>query len=546
MRFNVSIFSGFALLTLTVYFGVSIVSAQDSENRSENASSENIGNLDSIAKGELLANQHCIACHQFTPPEILTKRSWNFLLTYMGLRLGIDDDSYLGELSAIENEVMDTRRRILEDEGLIPNEPSLSKDEWRELRQYYMDTAPTEAFPQTNKPTMAGTASLFKVKEHAYHHKGALSTLVQIDSKNQQVLVGDSLNQRFTVLDRNLDQIEFYPTRNSFWVDAITTSRGVYLLSVGDISGSMVKQKLGKIAYGRRAADAYNTEGFVLKNLYRPADMEMADIDNDGAYEMLVCSFGDEGGDFSIYEWDTSIRGFSEKPKITLFNNTGPIQCATHDLNSDGLLDIALLVSDVNEQLILYVNNGDGSFESKTIIEKHPAWGYISMQLADVNGDGRMDIVTGNGDNIDSDPYNTPKPYHGIYVYLNEDSLNFSEAYFYPMYGAYQVEAHDFDLDGDIDIAANAFYPNFNDTPMENFVYLEQVSPMEFAPRNLPATQNGRWISMDAGDLDGDGDYDIVLGGGYTPIGMMDGHSELFKELLESGSPLLYLENQTK
>lgn len=500
----------------------------------------------STLTGEELSRIHCASCHLYTEPDLLPKKSWNFLLTYMGLRLGIDDDSYLGELSPIEKQVLDTRRSNLKDEGLIPSEPALSELAWKNLRQFYMDTAPEKALPQTNKSPITDTASLFKKKEHSYQHKGALSTLVQIDSDNKQVLIGDSLHQRFNLLDENLNLVESYPTRKNFWVDAITTSKGIFLLSVGDISGSMVNQKLGRIAYGRRAGYAYVTEKFVLTNLYRPADIELADIDHDGAFELLVCSFGDEGGDFSIYEWDPSNRVFSDRPQTTLYNDTGPIQCATHDFNNDGLLDIALLVSDVREQLILYLNNGDGTFDSKPIIQAHPAWGYISLQLADVNGDGKMDIITGNGDNVDSDPYNTPKRFHGIRVYLNDDDLKFSEAYFYPMFGAFQVEAHDYDLDGDIDIAANAFYPNYNDNAPENFVYLEQVSPMIFEPKSVPSTENGRWVSMDAGDLDGDGDIDIVLGGGYTPIGMGETQSENAKKLLESGPPLLYLENLTR
>jgi hypothetical protein len=44
--------------------------------------------------------------------------------------------------------------------------------------------------------------------------------------------------------------------------------------------------------------------------------------------------------------------------------------------------------------------------------------------------------MTVNGDNVDSDPYNTLRNYHGVRVFLNEGGLRFRQAYFYPMYGA--------------------------------------------------------------------------------------------------------------
>ena len=76
----------------------------------------------------------------------------------------------------------------------------------------------------------------------------------------------------------------------------------------------------------------------------------------------------------------------------------------------------------------------------------------------------------------------------------------------------HKAVARDFDQDGDLDIAAISFFPDYEKSPEESFVYLENRGGLNFEPRTFPGSARGRWITMDAGDLDGDGDLDIVLG----------------------------------
>jgi len=492
-----------------------------------------------------LARRHCVSCHEFTPPEILPKKSWNFLLTFMGLRLGIDDDSYLVNPTETEKAVIDARRLSLRLWKRIPETPAMGPEDWKALRQFYAENAP-ETLPESEyKLSSMGLVDLFVEKKHQYQVKNAVTSLVHIDEANRQVLIGDSRNQVLTTLDSDLNiAFSTQPSDYTFWVDAVSTKEGVHLLSIGDLFAYFVGGKLGRVSYLEKIGFMYLTEEVLLDGLYRPSAMEFADMNNDGVDELLVCGYGAEGGDFSIYEREEEGAAFKSEPINTLHQNSGAIQCDTHDLNNDGLKDIVLLISDFDEQLCLFINDGKGGYEKKVIFDPLPSWGYVNFQLVDMNQDGLVDIVASNGDGPDSDPYATLKPQHGIRIYLNDGNLGFAESYFYPMHGCYQLEAHDYDQDGDIDIASCSFYPEFESDTSENFVYLEQTETMKFSPKHHPAADQGRWMTMDAGDLDQDGDIDIVLGATYIPIGVPASRLEAFNELLENGPTILFLENK--
>ncbi len=78
--------------------------------------------------------------------------------------------------------------------------------------------------------------------------------------------------------------------------------------------------------------------------------------------------------------------------------------------------------------------------------------------------------------------------------------------------GASKVLVRDFDCDQDLDMVALAMYPNLAAYPQESLLYFENRGKFSFNASYMEQEPSGRWVLMDAGDVDGDGDLDIITG----------------------------------
>ncbi|MBD1260996.1 VCBS repeat-containing protein [Maribacter polysiphoniae] len=488
--------------------------------------------------GDQLAKAQCAACHQFVPPQVLSKSIWKEdVLPAMGHRLGIFNgsrppDSIFG---SPRNAI------IVKKANIYPETPLLAKADWQKIVDYYIENAPDSLLPQKRNHTIKIGLKHFKYKEPSYAHPPPLTAMVKIRTHKKGLVFSDGKrnNNVLTFLGPDLKfrkNLLFKNTPVHFHEDSDT----IYLTTIGKniFPHDTHDGAIQKIVDSKKGQDQIIVKP-VIEELQRPVFMAYGDLNNDGKEDIVACEYGDLTGKLVWYE----NQGDSKYIPKPLMNKPGAITAIINDYNADGLNDIFVLMAQGDEGIFYFENKGDGSFFGKRLFTFSPLNGSQYMELGDFNNDGHSDILYVCGDNADKTPI--LKDYHGIYIFLNDGNLNFTQGYFYQQNGAYKAMARDFDLDGDLDIAAISFFPDYLNHPKESFVYLENIGDLTFKDFSFPEATNGRWITMDVGDIDDDGDIDIALGSFVYFIAKGD-TTGLSKKWLKESPSVILLENTLK
>jgi hypothetical protein len=231
-----------------------------------------------------------------------------------------------------------------------------------------------------------------------------------------------------------------------------------------------------------------------IGNFQHPADYQAgpspyavttADINNDGFPDIIAGLYTGHGIGTLLNDG----TGHFGK-QIYLLTNFRAIGLAVADLNKDGNLDVVTANTTGHEtgSSTILLGNGDGTF---TVSETLKIKTYVgSVAVADVNGDGNLDVVTLG---------------YELRVFLGNGDGTFGSPFIGPAVDGRAGVIGDFNRDGRLD----AVITNVTTTGYTAFLFLGNGDGTFQAPQSYTASG----IARAAADLNRDGALDVVTGG---------------------------------
>lgn len=248
----------------------------------------------------------------------------------------------------------------------------------------------------------------------------------------------------------------------------------------------------------------------LLENTARVTDVRAANLagHQDGRLDLVVGQFGYAQGEVRWME----NRGDWQFESHVVNRQSGAVHTPVADFDGDGRPDFAALISQEWEEVHLFRNPGAGG-EFKDA----PVWGSTNedygssgLEVADVNRDGRPDLIYTNGDGFDY-AVRGHRPWHGMQWLENKGQGNFRFHRVGKFAGAYAPCAADLNGDGHMDLVAVSGFADWDDPQSSSLMAWLNDGRQGFTPVSL-ARSPIKLVTAAVGDLDGDGVPEIVTG----------------------------------
>jgi hypothetical protein len=439
-----------------------------------------------IEQGRLLAEQKCSLCHLVPQPGLLTKEKWKEgVLPFMAFRMGLRRNEIRNAINSNElSAIM----------SVVPDSALVTEAEFRLIEHYYVNSAPA-ALKNANTAKLAQTKTFTASFIPGFDAKAI--TLLHHDPLGKKLYVGDHQGKLFS-LTNNFDIVD--STQLSSPASEIAIERDEMRVA---LVGSLLPTDLprGKLISFESQTGKMKT---ILDSLQRPAHFQSEDLDGDGRKEIIVSAFGNYTGSLSLYSMDGPLHR-----RVLLSASPGARMTAIYDWDNDGRQDIIALMTQGDERIVLYRNEGSLSFKEVVLFRFPAVYGSSYFQIVDFDKDSFPDILYTNGDN--GDYTNITKPYHAVRILRNLGG-DLKEVWSQQYPGAWQARAADFDEDGHYELALISLFPDADINP-SGFTFFENTdSPFVFTPTLVSQIPEGRWMDMEILDIENDGDEDIVLG----------------------------------
>lgn len=265
--------------------------------------------------------------------------------------------------------------------------------------------------------------------------------------------------------------------------------------------------------------EAIQTNPFSLSNIgYYYSSPAYADLDGDGDLDMISGSYY---GNFYYYEnTGDALNPSFDAPQENPFSlsNVGTYSSDPSFVDLDGDGDLDIMSADYDGNFKYFENTGTALAPSFAAASTNPfSLGYVAgygskSTFADIDGDGDFDMISGSND---GNLYYFENTGTSLVPSFAAASVNpFSLTQLGIEYGYLSSpEFVDLDLDGDLDLMVG--------NGIRSFVYFENIgtplapsfATLDENPFSLTSINLGGPSTPSFADLDGDGDMDLSAGG---------------------------------
>lgn len=247
----------------------------------------------------------------------------------------------------------------------------------------------------------------------------------------------------------------------------------------------------------------------LVDQIARVTDVRAANLvgHRDNRLDLVVGQFGYDQGES---RWMENKGGWQFESHV-VNTQSGCVNTPVADFDGDGRIDLAALISQEWEEVHLIRNLGNRQFSDGVVWgSTNEDFGSSGMTAADINRDGRPDLVFTNGDALDYGGAGT-RAWHGVQWLENKGGGFFQYHRIGNMAGAFGPVVADLNGDGAPDLLVVSAFADWDRPDASSLTAWINDGRQNFTPMVL-ARKPTHLITAAVGDLDGTGVPVIVTG----------------------------------